>query len=94
MGYDIPQILHRANFHGLKGYKKILNRDNTEWGWETPENQKELKMQAGGRIVLDLLRWTRLDYSLSGIPRGLKLSSTSLTMTCLTTRLKRYTTMS
>ena len=94
VGYDIPQILHRANFHGLKGYKKILNRDNTEWGWETPENQKELKMQAGGRIVLDLLRWTRLDYSLSGIPRGLKLSSTSLTMTCLTTRLKRYTTMS
>ena len=72
VGYDIPQILHRANFHGLKGYKKILNRDNTEWGWETPENQKELKMQAGGRIVLDLLRWTRLDYSLSGIPRGLK----------------------
>ena len=72
VGYDIPQILHRANFHGLKGYKKILNRDNTEWGWETPENQKELKMQAGGRIILDLLRWTRLDYSLSGIPRGLK----------------------
>tara|TARA_R110000765_G_scaffold278729_3_gene376493 strand:+ start:1308 stop:3527 length:2220 start_codon:yes stop_codon:yes gene_type:complete len=72
VGYDIPQILHRANYHGLKGYKKILNRDNTEWGWEAPENQKELKMQAGGRIVLDLLRWTRLDYSLSGIPRGLK----------------------
>jgi len=72
VGYDIPQILHRANFHGLKGYKKILNRDNSEWGWETPENQKELKMNAGGRIVLDLLRWTRLDYSLSGIPRGLK----------------------
>ena len=72
VGYDIPQILHRANFHGLKGYKKILNRDNTEWGWETPKDQKELKMNAGGRIVLDLLRWTRLDYSLSGIPRGLK----------------------
>ena len=29
-------------------------------------------MNAGGRIILDLLRWTRLDYSLSGIPRGLK----------------------
>ena len=72
VGYDIPQILHRAAFHGLKGYKKILNRDNSEWGWEPPENQKELKMNAGGRIVLDLLRWTRLDYSLSGTPRGLK----------------------
>ena len=72
VGYDIPQILHRANFHGLKGYKKILNRDNSEWGWEPPQDQKELKMQAGGRIILDLLRWTRLDYSLSGIPRGLK----------------------
>ena len=72
VGYDIPQILHRAKFHGLKGYKKILNRDNSEWGWEPPKDQKELKMNAGGRIVLDLLRWTRLDYSLSGIPRGLK----------------------
>ena len=72
VGYDIPQILHRANFHGLKGYKKILNRDNSEWGWENPKDQKELKMNAGGRIILDLLRWTRLDYSLSGIPRGLK----------------------
>ena len=29
-------------------------------------------MQANGRIILDLLRWTRLDYSLSGIPKGLK----------------------
>ena len=72
VGYDIPQILHRARFHGLKGYKKILNRDNSEWGWEAPSDQKDLKMQAGGRIILDLLRWTRLDYSLSGIPRGLK----------------------
>jgi len=72
VGYDIPQILHRARHHGLKGYKKILNRDNSEWGWEVPKNQKDLKMNAGGRIILDLLRWARLDYSLSGIPRGLK----------------------
>ena len=72
VGYDIPQILHRASYHGLKGYKKILNRDNSEWGWEPPQDQKDLKMNAGGRLVLDLLRWTRLDYSLSGIPRGLK----------------------
>ena len=72
VGYDIPQILHRARFHGLKGYKKILNRDSSSWGWEVGHNQKDLKMQAGGRIILDLLRWTRLDYSLSGIPRGLK----------------------
>ena len=72
VGYDIPQILHRAKFNGLSGYKKILNRDNSNWGWETPKDQKELKMNAGGRIILDLLRWTRLDYSLSGIPRGLK----------------------
>ena len=72
VGYDIPQILHRARFHGLKGYKKILNRDDSSWGWEAPKDQKDLKMNAGGRIVLDLLRWTRLDYSLSGIPRGLK----------------------
>ena len=72
VGYDIPQILHRARFHGLKGYKKILNRDNSSWGWEQGKNEKDLKMNAGGRIILDLLRWTRLDYSLSGTPRGLK----------------------
>ena len=83
VGYDIPQILHRARFHGLKGYKKILNRDNSEWGWETPKDQKELKMNAGGRIILDLLRWTRLDYSLSGIPRGLKSVSQSFGLTPL-----------
>jgi DNA polymerase I len=77
VGYDIPQILHRARFHGLKGYKKILNRDNSVWGWENPKDQKDLKMNAGGRIILDLLRWTRLDYSLSGIPRGLKSVSQS-----------------
>jgi len=72
VGYDIPQILHRAKFHGLKGYKKILNRDNSDWGWEPPRNNKDLKTVVGGRVVLDLLRWARLDYSLSGIPRGLK----------------------
>ena len=72
VGYDIPQIFHRAEFHGLKGYRKALNRDNSNWGWEAPKNQKELKMTVGGRVILDLLRWARLDYSLSGIPRGLK----------------------
>jgi DNA polymerase elongation subunit (family B) len=29
-------------------------------------------MNAGGRVILDLLRGARLDYSLSGISRGLK----------------------
>ena len=29
-------------------------------------------MKAGGRVHIDLLRWARLDYSLSGLPRGLK----------------------
>ena len=77
VGYDIPQIMHRANFHGLKKYRATLNRDNSDWGWELPRDQKELKMTVGGRIVLDLLRWTRLDYSLSGIPRGLKSVSKS-----------------
>ena len=77
VGYDIPQIMHRANFHGLKKYRQTLNRDKSDWGWETPKDQKELKMTVGGRIILDLLRWTRLDYSLSGIPRGLKSVSKS-----------------
>ena len=74
VGYDIPQILHRVKHHGIlrKQYPSYLNRDGLTWGFESPKDQKELKMNAGGRIVLDLLRWTRLDYSLSGIPRGLK----------------------
>ena len=42
-GYDIPQILHRARFHGLKGYKKILNRDNSEWGWEAPSRPERFE---------------------------------------------------
>ena len=74
VGYDIPQILHRVKYHHIPRdqYLSYLNRDGVKWGWETPKDQKELKMNAGGRIILDLLRWTRLDYSLSGIPRGLK----------------------
>ena len=74
VGYDIPQILHRVKHHGIqrKQYLSYLNRDGITWGFESPKDQKDLKMNAGGRIVLDLLRWTRLDYSLSGIPRGLK----------------------
>ena len=74
VGYDIPQILHRVRFHGIPEmeYKKLLNRDNSTYGWEQPKNQNELKMKAGGRVHIDLLRWARLDYSLSGLPRGLK----------------------
>ena len=74
VGYDIPQILHRARFHGIHDteYKKLLNRDGSSYGWEAPKNQHDLKMKAGGRVHIDLLRWARLDYSLSGLPRGLK----------------------
>ena len=74
VGYDIPQILHRVRHNHINEtqYKKFLNRDNSDWGYEPPRDQRELKMNAGGRIVLDLLRWARLDYSLSGLPRGLK----------------------
>ena len=74
VGYDIPQIMHRVKYQGIprEQYLSYLNREGQKWGWETPPDQTELKMNANGRIILDLLRWTRLDYSLSGIPRGLK----------------------
>jgi DNA polymerase elongation subunit (family B) len=74
VGYDIPQILHRVRYNHINEsqYKKHLNRDGSAWGYEPPKDNRELKMNAGGRIVLDLLRWARLDYSLSGLPRGLK----------------------
>ena len=73
-GYDFPQIMHRVRHHEINEsqYKKFLNRDGSDWGFEPPKDNRELKMNAGGRILLDLLRWARLDYSLSGLPRGLK----------------------
>ena len=72
IGYDVPQILHRASFHGLRNYKKLLNRDGTNYGWAPPKDSKDLRMKAGGRIIFDVLRHTRRDYALSGQGRGLK----------------------
>ena len=72
IGYDIPQILHRASYHGLRNYKKLLNRDGTNYGYTPPKDSKDLRMKAGGRIILDVLRLTRRDYALSGQGRGLK----------------------
>ena len=72
VGYDIPQILYRAAFHGIRNYKKLLNRDGSDYGWQPQRDSDDLRMRAGGRVVLDLLRHTRLDYALSGLPRGLK----------------------
>ena len=72
VGYDIPQILYRAAYHGIRNYKKLLNRDGSDYGWQPQRDSDDLRMRAGGRVVLDLLRHTRLDYALSGLPRGLK----------------------
>ena len=75
IGYDVPQILYRANFHGMRNYKKLLNRDGSNYGWAPPKESKDLRMKAGGRIILDMLRLTRRDYALSGMSRGLKVVS-------------------
>ena len=72
VGYDVPQILIRASYHGMRNYKKLLNRDGSDYGWQPAENTDDLRMKAGGRVIVDLLRHTRLDYALSGQPRGLK----------------------
>ena len=72
VGYDVPQILFRAKYHGMNNYKKLLNRDGSDYGWQPSENTDDLRMKAGGRVIIDLLRHTRLDYALSGLPRGLK----------------------
>ena len=72
VGYDVPQILFRASYHGMRNYKKLLNRDGSDYGWQPAENTDDLRMKAGGRVIVDLLRHTRLDYALSGLPRGLK----------------------
>ena len=72
VAYDIPQILHRASFHGMTNYKKLLNRDGSSYGWQETKGEDNLRMKTGGRVIFDVLRHTRLDYALSGIPRGLK----------------------
>ena len=72
VGYDVPQILYRASFHGMTNYKKLLNRDGSDYGWLESKGDDNLRMKVGGRVVFDVLRHTRLDYALSGIPRGLK----------------------
>lgn len=72
VGYDVPQILFRASYHGMRNYKKLLNRDGSDYGWQPTETSDNLRMKAGGRVIVDLLRHTRLDYALSGQPRGLK----------------------
>ena len=72
IGYDIPQILFRAKFHGMRNYKKLLNRDGSNYGWAQPKQNKDLRCKVGGRIIFDVLRYTRRDYALSGMSRGLK----------------------
>jgi DNA polymerase elongation subunit (family B) len=72
VGYDVPQILYRAAYHGMTNYKKLLNRDGTDYGWSQPKESDDLRMKAGGRVIVDVLKHTRLDYALSGLPRGLK----------------------
>ena len=72
VGYDVPQILFRAKHHGMTNYKKLLNRDGSDYGWQPSKDSKDLRMKAGGRVIVDVLRHTRLDYALSGLPRGLK----------------------
>ena len=72
VAYDIPQILHRASHHGMTNYKKLLNRDGSTYGWQESKGDDNLRMKVGGRVIFDVLRHTRLDYALSGIPRGLK----------------------
>jgi len=72
VGYDVPQILFRAKYHGMTNYKKLLNRDGSDYGWQPSKDSDDLRMKAGGRVIVDVLRHTRLDYALSGLPRGLK----------------------
>ena len=50
----------------------MLNRDGSDYGWQPSKDSDDLRMKAGGRVIVDVLRHTRLDYALSGLPRGLK----------------------
>ena len=71
MGYDIPQVEFRANFHKLN-MAKYFNREERSNKLKPEMGLKKNIVRCWGRIIVDVLNFTRRDYALSGIPKGLK----------------------
>jgi len=71
IGYDIPQVEFRANFHKLN-MAKYFNREERTNKLKPEMGLKKNIVRCWGRIIVDVLNFTRRDYALSGIPKGLK----------------------
>ena len=73
IGYDFPQLFARAKINGIQP-KPYLNREkNATFGWESDLSyHKRAKLQAWGRIVVDVYNFVGRDYALSGQSKSLK----------------------
>ena len=71
IGYDIPQIEHRALLHGIN-IEKYFNREGRTDKLKSDMGLKKNIMRCWGRIIVDVFNFTRRDYALSGIPKSLK----------------------
>jgi DNA polymerase I len=73
IGYDFPQLFARAKVNGIQ-LKPYLNRENNAtFGWESDFSyHKRAKLQAWGRIIVDVYNFVGRDYALSGQSKSLK----------------------
>ena len=73
IGYDFPQLFARCEVHGIEP-KPYLNRENNAtYGWEIDFSyHKRARLQAWGRIVIDVFNFVGRDQSLSGQSKSLK----------------------
>ena len=71
ISYDIPQIEFRAKKHGIdiRGY---FNRELSTANLDIAQGIKKNTMRCWGRIVADVMNFTRRDYALSGMEKSLK----------------------
>jgi DNA polymerase elongation subunit (family B) len=71
VGYDIPQVEFRANLHKLN-MAEYFNREGRKDKLKFEMGLKKNTVRCWGRIIVDVLNFTRRDYALSGIAKGLK----------------------
>jgi len=71
IAYDIPQIEFRAKKHGID-IRPYFNREFRTTKLEADLGLKKNTMKCWGRIIADVMNFTRRDYALSGMEKSLK----------------------
>jgi DNA polymerase I len=71
IAYDIPQIEFRAKFHGID-IRPYFNREFRKTDLDQQLGLKKNTMRCWGRIIADVMNFTRRDYALSGMEKSLK----------------------